>query len=98
MTLRTYFRTQGVRSSAGLREIQGLTFSLKAMISWGVIVSAFAITGIKFTLVPNRFIVSISNGFKLRHAKHPKESVSKIFQEMARRKMGTHECPFGVMK
>ena len=43
------------------------TFCLNAARSFGVKVSALAMTGIKLTREPKRFITSISNGFRLCH-------------------------------
>ena len=40
---------------------------LKTSRSFGVRVSAFAMTGSKLTRVPRRFMISISKGFKLKH-------------------------------
>lgn len=57
----------------------GLTFSLKAEISCGVIVSALAITGIRLTLVPSRFIVSMSRGFNLVGV--PQSAIKRLFLE-----------------
>jgi ABC-type lipoprotein release transport system permease subunit len=44
-------------------------------------VSALAMTGIKLTLVPSLFIVSISNGFKLMYQ-------DKMAKKMSQRDLG----------
>jgi hypothetical protein len=60
----TNLRRKGLKIRGGTRG-KDFTFCLNFSRVAGVKVSAFAITGIRFTLEPNNFIVSTSNGVNL---------------------------------
>jgi hypothetical protein len=65
------------------------TLSLNKSKSFGVIVSALAMTGIKLTLVPSLFIVSISNGFKLMY----QDKMAKKKRLSVTWELGTDDLP-----